>query len=120
MPQKKILVIEDESDIATTLELVLAMENLDVRLSFNGKEALDALESGYKPDLIVSDIMMPIMNGYEFIHEFRKDSRFKTIPIVLTSAAKLDESRLPQGSWQGFIKKPFDLDVLIKEVSNHV
>lgn len=120
MADKNILVVEDESDIASTLQLILTMEGHNVLLSYNGKEALEELNRGYKPDLIISDIMMPIMNGYDFISELRKNDRFKNIPLIFTSAAKLDQTKLIADSWQGFIRKPFDLDEFIKEVSSFV
>jgi CheY-like chemotaxis protein len=111
--QKKILVIEDEFDIASTIELALEMEDYDVRLSSNGKEALHILDSEALPDLIVSDVMMPVMDGYEFTKLLRNNPRYDKIPLLLTSAAKLDLKLIEKKNYQSFIRKPFDLHVFL-------
>lgn len=112
----KILIVEDEFDVASTMELALEMEGYEIRLSFNGAEALEILANEALPALIISDIMMPIMDGYQFTNELRGDSRFQQIPLILTSAARIDESKLPKKSFEAFIKKPFDLDEFLQTV----
>lgn len=114
---KKILVIEDEYDIASTVELALEMEGFEVRLCSNGHDGMMILDSEALPDLILSDIMMPIMNGYQFAKTLRLNKRLKHIPLILMSAARLDETMLEKGSTHGFIRKPFDLDYLIDVVT---
>ena len=116
--QKKILIIEDEYDIASTMELALDMENYEVRLCSNGKEALTLLSMESLPNLVISDVMMPVMDGYNFTQEFRENPRYDKIPLVLTSAAPLDPEKLKKGDYQGFIRKPFDLDRFLELVED--
>jgi CheY-like chemotaxis protein len=111
--QKKILIVEDEYDIASTMTLVLEMENYEIRHCYNGIQALDILASEALPDMIISDIMMPLMDGYGFTKAVRDLKKYDKIPILLTSAAKLDEKRVNIKAIQGFIHKPFDLDTFI-------
>jgi len=113
---KLILVVDDEYDIASTIELLLTMEGYEVVIAINGKEAMQKLQSGLRPDLIMCDLMMPVMNGYDFIKGFRQISDLKSIPIILTSAAPLQEHKLPTNSWTAFIRKPFNLDDLLDTI----
>lgn len=80
----KVLLVEDNEDFRTYLNSVIS-NDYEVMVAGNGKEGLDALEH-YKPDLIVSDIMMPEMNGYEMMQEIRDREEYKTIPFVFLSA----------------------------------
>lgn len=107
--EKKILIIEDEYDIASTMELALEMEGYEVRLSPDGRDGLKILSNEALPQLIICDIMMPIMDGYEFALKLREDSRYNHIPLILTSAAQLQKERLQENDIQNFLKKPFDL-----------
>ncbi len=118
--QKKILIIEDEYDIASTMELSLEMDDHEVRLTSNGREALNVLENEALPHLIISDIMMPIMDGYEFTRELRENKRFSNIPLILTSAAQLNQSLVNKKDYQAFLKKPFDLENFLETVSKIV
>jgi CheY-like chemotaxis protein len=115
--EKKVLIVEDEFDIASTMELVLEMENHEVRLCSNGQEALSILASEALPDLIISDLMMPVMDGYELTKEIRSHKRYDSIPLILSSAAPLNMSKVDQKSYQGFIRKPFDLDNFLELVN---
>ncbi len=107
--EKKILIIEDEYDIASTMELALEMEGYEVRLSPDGRDGLKILSNEALPHLIICDVMMPIMDGYEFASKLRDDSRYNHIPLILTSAAQLQKERLQENDIQNFLKKPFDL-----------
>lgn len=107
--EKKILIIEDEYDIASTMELALEMEGYEVRLSPDGRDGLKVLSNEALPQLIICDVMMPIMDGYEFARKLRSDSRYNHIPLILTSAAQLQKERLQENDIQNFLKKPFDL-----------
>lgn len=111
--QKKILIVEDEYDISSTLTLVLEMEDFEVRHATNGSEALSILHSEALPDLIISDVMMPIMDGYGFVKELRANKRYDRIPLLLTSAGRLDDSKINPKQVQGFLRKPFDLNYLL-------
>jgi two-component system phosphate regulon response regulator PhoB len=114
---KSILVVEDELDISSSLEIILSMENYEVHLAFHGKEALALLKGGLTPDLILSDMMMPVMEGYTFVRVLNESPEYRDIPLILMSAAELDQTRLAAGSWDLFVRKPFNLDKILREIA---
>jgi CheY-like chemotaxis protein len=115
---RTILVVDDEYDIASTLELALEMEGYSIRTAFNGREAMLLLDGGLRPQLILTDMMMPVMDGYEFLETLKKSEEHKKIPIILMSAAQIDLNRLPKEGWVSFVRKPFDLDSLIDLIAS--
>lgn len=82
----RILVVEDESSILTALTLLLEMEGYQVAEATNGRQGLELLAS-FVPDLIVTDYMMPYMNGIEMVQRLRQDPDYADVPVVLISAA---------------------------------
>jgi DNA-binding response OmpR family regulator len=118
---KTILIVEDEYDIAHTIEMLLIMESYQVICVTNGKEALNLLsQTAQKPDLIISDVMMPTMNGYDRAHALKANTELCQIPLMLMSAVDPDMTRLETGTFNVFIRKPFDLDLFLTSVSNLV
>jgi CheY-like chemotaxis protein len=117
---KTILIVDDEHDIATAIEMVLTFEGYQTFHAQNGQEALDLLKTMATPALIISDLMMPVLNGYEFVRELRTNPVHHSIPVIITSAGQLDEKRLPLQTNLWFLRKPFDLDKLITLVEQLV
>lgn len=104
----RILLIEDDPDISDLLQAALEPTYECLRAT-NGLEGLQLAEAG-EPDLIISDIMMPVMDGYEFIRRLRKDSRFASIPVVFLSALGTRE-KIREGYDLGaalYLTKPID------------
>jgi CheY-like chemotaxis protein len=120
MSNKLILIVEDEYDIASTLELAFSMEDYEVKIASGGHEALETLKIGPMPDIIISDIMMPIMNGYELIQKVRDIKRYDHIPILLMSAGRISPEKLDNVAYSGYIRKPFDLDEVLTLVAKHL
>lgn len=89
----------------------LESEGYEVIEARDGAEALERVQEG-RPDLIVTDLMMPVMGGRELIERLRSDPETATIPIVVLSA----NSNLESGSADAALSKPFDLDVLVETV----
>jgi len=112
----KILLVDDEPDIVEFLKYNLEMEKFKVIESYNGEEALNLLTE--KPDLIILDIMMPGMNGYEVCKRIRENNQFKDIPIVFLTALSQenDEIRGLEAGGSDFIKKPISPPKLIARV----
>jgi two-component system, OmpR family, response regulator CpxR len=108
-----ILVVEDDAEIRDLLREVLEDEGFVVAAAEHGREALDALEAGVQPALILVDLMMPVMNGWELLDVLRE--KFPTIPVTVVSAVA---DRVPPVDVP-VIRKPINLDVLIDAV-NHV
>ena len=113
------LVVDDDADKLNLLAVALGMEGYDVRTAVNGKEALAAVES-YPPDLIIADVMMPEMDGYELARRIRQNPRTRFIPLMLQTAGRhlAEDRRLgAQVGALGFITDPTDLDLLMGRAS---
>jgi len=113
---RNILLIEDESDIRTILKDVLEWEGYRVYTASNGKEGLEILRRMPTPHLILLDLMMPVMNGWEFANALQVDGAYVDIPILAVSAFSDLEKTIQT---KGFIKKPVDLDLLLSLVKQH-
>jgi CheY-like chemotaxis protein len=117
MKCQSVLVVEDNDDIRETVEEVLRMEGYPVYAVSDGRQALRALKTIPGPPLILLDMMMPLMNGWEFLEAQKADAKFANLPVVVISA--LDATRaLARGAGgpieaQGYIRKPLDIDTLM-------
>ncbi|HEU4479745.1 MAG TPA: diguanylate cyclase [Pyrinomonadaceae bacterium] len=110
-----VLVIDDDPDKLKLLEFALTRAGYQVRTAHDGEEGLAAIIS-FDPDLIVSDIMMPRMNGYELARRVRENPQTRFIPIILQTAAgsRAEDQRLgSEVGALGFITDPTDLDLLL-------
>jgi CheY-like chemotaxis protein len=115
MNNKKILLVDDEANLRETISELLAYSNYSVMTAENGQEALEILEY-WIPDLIISDIMMPIMDGYLFQEIVKGSNLLNQIPFVFLTA-KNDEEEKEKCILNGadlFITKPFKIEDLIK------
>jgi len=115
--KKKIFVVDDERDIQEILKVNLSLQNLDVTAFSSGEEALDALKNGL-PDLILLDVMMDGMDGFEFCKTLRANDAYRDIPIIFLSARTEEFDRVLGLELGGddYIAKPFS----VKEVSARV
>ncbi len=116
--EKKIMIVEDDLSISEALKELLSYEGFNVLQAFNGQEALDRLQSGYRPDLILLDLMMPILDGIGFRNEQLKSHLFSQIPVIILSADGNIKSKAEQVKVSNFIKKPVDIDHLINVVNS--
>lgn len=111
---KLVLVVDDEFGIVDSLSEVLSERGFAVAGAANGKDALRRVMER-RPDLILLDYMMPIMNGPDMLRALQADAELRTIPVVMMSA--VPRASLPEGCEpSGFLRKPFDLDALLAEV----
>jgi DNA-binding response OmpR family regulator len=114
---KKILVVDDEADILHFLELVLRERGYDVLTAASGRQAVE-LARDARPDLVLLDIMMPQMDGWEVLKLLRVDDTTAAIPVAMVSARTDPKDRV-QGLQEGaadYICKPFALDDLLAKV----
>jgi diguanylate cyclase (GGDEF)-like protein len=114
-PRANILVVDDNPDKLSLLEAALRLEGYDVRTAADGEEALLAIDS-YPPDLVITDVMMPKMNGYELAERIRGNPQTKFIPLIMQTAAGRNAEDLRRGSEAGalgFITDLTDLDLLL-------
>jgi CheY-like chemotaxis protein len=108
-----IVVVDDDTDVRETLGEVLAEEGYSTRLFESGREALDFLRAGGAPALILLDLMMPEMNGWQFREEQLKDERLREIPVVVITASRLDGGALQA---REVLFKPIGLGELVDAV----
>nr|WP_312374742.1 response regulator [Delftia acidovorans] len=112
-----ILIVEDEYGAAEIMQLVLGAEGYEVLVASNGKEAMEIIESGKVPDLIISDFMMPVMNGGEFGRFVDRNEQLDKTPFVFMSGTSEDVVRQVYENYDDFLVKPFDIDALLNTVS---
>lgn len=114
---EKILVVEDDSNIEQLVTFKLKNSGFQVHNVHNGIEALEFLEKN-SVDLIVTDIMMPIMGGKELVMELKKNPATKTIPVVMLTSLTLEKEIIEGFSLgvEDYIKKPFSPQELIVRI----
>lgn len=114
-PKANILVVDDNPDKLSLLEAALCLAGYRVTTATDGDEALAAIES-YQPDLVITDVMMPRMNGYELAQRIRANPLTKFIPVIMQTAAGRraeDLRRASEVGALGYITDPTDLDLLL-------
>lgn len=117
MDNKKILIVDDEQNLRETITELLIENNYNARSTANGQEALKILDE-WIPDLIISDIMMPIMDGYAFHEIIKKSENLNHIPFLFLSA-KNDSDEMEKCALLGvdhFLSKPFKIKDLINMI----
>jgi CheY-like chemotaxis protein len=114
----KAMVVDDEPDIVKIVKISLEFANYDVTEAYSGEECLEKLKNGFKPDLILLDIMMPGISGYEACELIRKDPNLRDVKIVMLTA-KGQKGDAEEGLKMGaddYIIKPFDPYELIEQI----
>jgi CheY-like chemotaxis protein len=116
---KTILIVEDDDITRELLGLLLQRVGYRVAQAADGRQALDLLEEGRKPDLILLDMMMPRLDGWGFLEKKSASPALAPIPVVISTAVS-DASP----NWaaalgaRGFVNKPFDVSTLLEEVEH--
>jgi len=112
-----ILVVDDETHIRTLLKITLEIESYQVTLANDGQEALDKI-SAQIPDLILLDIKMPNLNGWQVLEKIKSDEKTRNIPVIMVTAFGQKEAR--QRSFDlgvdEFISKPFETKTLLESI----
>lgn len=117
----KILIVDDEPFNVDVLQQELEDLNYQIITAFNGQEALDKIKSEH-PDLILLDLMMPVLDGFAVLSQIKADNDLRDIPVIIVSAAN-DSKSVVKGIKQGaddYITKPIDADHLKKKVKEHL
>lgn len=124
MKQSRILVIDDSTTNIVLLEAVLTEKGYLIETALNAKEALMRLEKQI-PDLILLDLLMPKISGFDFLEQLRRDERTKKTPVVVISALNTDDEnfhKIKSLDAVDFLRKPIDIQYLISlvgRVLNH-
>ncbi len=117
MPKKSILVIEDTKSVRQILAAMLLEEGYEVITAIDGKDGLE-LARREQPDLIVLDVMLPEMNGYEVCCRLKFDEEYEHIPVVLLTARRkeADRKKAEQTCADAYLTKPFERETLMAEI----
>lgn len=114
---KRILIVDDEPNIVMSLEYTFKKNNFEVFIARDGQEALDILKSQL-PDVIILDVMMPMVDGYSTLEQIKKDERLDNCKVIFLSA-KNKEKDIEKGLSLGanlYITKPFSIKKLVEKV----
>ncbi len=112
-----VLVVDDDHEIREVMDVVLGTAGFDVKLASEGGEALALLRSGLRPNVIVLDLMMPGMNGWQFRSEQIKDPQIAAIPVVVLSGDGNVADKATRLSATGILRKPVELATLVDTIS---
>jgi CheY-like chemotaxis protein len=112
-----VLIVEDDADLREMMAQLLSLEGYRAETVPNGRAALEYLRKGDFPELILLDLMMPVMDGWEFRRRQQEDPALSNVPVVVLSA--LDQSRAADIGGAAFLKKPLDFDRLLELVRQY-
>jgi CheY-like chemotaxis protein len=115
MSAPHILVVDDDHDTREMIEHFLQLEGFAVRTACNGEAALTSLLRDGRPSVILLDLMMPVMNGWQFRDAQRRQPQLADIPVVVVTAAGA-QSRLPPIEADAWLSKPLDFDRLLDTI----
>lgn len=116
---KQLLLVDDEPGLREAVQAYLEDSGFQVQTASNAKDGWDMLQRS-QPDLVITDIMMPQVDGYEFLKQMREDVRFKALPVVFLTARGMTGDRIQgyQAGCDAYLSKPFDPDELVAIVEN--
>jgi CheY-like chemotaxis protein len=112
-----VLIVEDDEDLRDMMAQMLTIEGFEAATAANGREALDYLHSAGKPNVILLDLMMPVMDGWEFRRLQKADPELAPVPVIVLSA--VDPPRAASVDANAFLKKPLDFERLLQLVRDH-
>ena len=118
---KKVLVVEDQEDNRQILRDLLASADYEMDEAENGQEALDAV-ARQRPDLILMDIQLPIMDGYEATRRIKADPALKDIPIIVVTSYALsgDEGKARDAGCDAYVTKPYSPRQLLAKIREYM
>ena len=113
-----VLVVEDDADLAALVSMILSDAGYQVRTAGDGAQALERVAERM-PGVILLDMRMPVMNGWEFARAFA-ERHGRAAPIVVVTAAENARARASEIGADGFIEKPFDLEAVVRAVEQRI
>lgn len=116
---KIVLIVDDEERNVFALRSYLETLEMEIITALNGEEALSILQDNPKPDIILLDIMMPVMDGYETLEIIKHNDELKNIPVIAVTAKAMkgdEEKCLKAGAWD-YISKPINIKMLIEKMN---
>jgi two-component system, OmpR family, alkaline phosphatase synthesis response regulator PhoP len=116
---KRILVIDDDTDMVELLKNRLTRHHYEVTTASEGVEGL-AKAKMEKPDLIILDVAMPVMDGYTFVQDFKHNVELHTIPVIVLTGREELEDLFRQEGFTNFVSKPFQEAELLKNIEQNL
>jgi CheY-like chemotaxis protein len=116
---KEVLVVEDDRTIRETLVMLLKLEGYKASGAANGQEALHYLSRTEPPDLILLDLMMPVMDGCQFRKVQQQDPKLASIPVVVVSSNAMVGEQATALAVEGYLQKPVEVNELLSMVQRH-
>lgn len=114
--QSRIMIVEDDEDLHVLYGLYLQGQDYNISRAFNGQEALALLEKE-RPDLIILDMIMPVMDGETFFTRLRTEKKITDIPVIIASVNdKIPQKMLNLGNVHCILRKPFRIEALLQEI----
>jgi CheY-like chemotaxis protein len=113
----KILVVEDEFAIAEVLEMALTDAGYEVLTAANGRQALERMAEGSRPDLVITDFMMPVLNAAGLVEALRSDPAYRDIPYIVMSSVPEATVQERINGYRAFVRKPFQLAMMVQLVA---
>jgi DNA-binding response OmpR family regulator len=115
----KILLVDDKNEFRTLLKVMLEKE-FEIRDAFNGANALKVLNDGFEPDLIVTDLMMPDVDGKSFVTQLKSSGLYKDIPVIVLSSIdkSMEKIELLKLGAEDYLIKPFNPSELLVRIEN--
>jgi CheY-like chemotaxis protein len=115
---KHILIVEDDTDIRETLATFLKIKGYEVTATSDGYQALEKLKNGLRPALILLDLMMPEMNGWEFRRRQLADAKVADIPVVVLTGAHFSSEEAASLQALDILTKPVDISRMLGHLAN--
>jgi CheY-like chemotaxis protein len=117
MTRPTVFIVEDDVDTREMLGRFLELEGFDVETAENGRQALDRLDGGRRPCVILLDLMMPVMDGWQFRREQIQRAHLANIPVIVVSAA--GRERIEKIDANAYLCKPVDLEELLATIGTY-
>lgn len=115
MSEKRILIVDDDKDIQTAIKMILEMNGYAVSCVSDGKEALEALTQGLRPSVILLDLMMPVMDGFEFMRVIESGIQPNDFTIIVMTAAR---NKVREITKYTTVLKPFEVTKLLSLIGD--
>jgi DNA-binding NarL/FixJ family response regulator len=115
----RLLLVDDEPGLREAVQAYLEDSDFSVEVASNARDGWELLQQ-MNPDLVISDIMMPQVDGYQFLKQVREDPRYKALPVVFLTAKGMTGDRIQgyQAGCDAYLSKPFDPDELVAIITN--
>jgi len=113
----QVLLVDDQPDVLVLVGMILKRNGIKIRTALNGQEALKALD-GFTPDLVITDLTMPVMDGWELRDYLKHTPKFQQIPVLALTALSTvnDKARALAAGFDGYLTKPVNVTTLVTDI----